>query len=142
MYAKLALYGIAALAVASIIGLGYSHYTGLIEDNATLRENNVTLQVAVKGQQAAVTAAARAVEEWKESADRLGKVISEMTETQRSATVQTRRLNDVFAKHDLEALALAKPGLIERRVNSGSAAARRLLECVTSGSDDCAVRPR
>lgn len=141
MYAKLVIYGIAGLAVASIITLAYLHYKGLVDENATFRENNAVLRVAVDQQQAAVTAATEAVKAWKDSAARLEVVISEMTDAQRLAATQTRKLNDVFAKHDLEALTLRKPGLIQRRINSGSAANRRMLECITSGADHCSAGP-
>lgn len=47
------------------------------------------------------------------------------------------KLNKVFASHDLSTLAKKKPGLIQNRVNSGSARALRLLECETGG--DCGL---
>lgn len=137
MGTKFAIYGIMALAVVTIITLGYVHYTGLVEDNARLRENEVKLLVAIETQKEATAAALGAVDAWRKSAADLGKRVDEMAEVQRSATVQTRRLNDIFAKHDLEALSLAKPRLIQRRINSGSAAVLRVLECATGGGTDC-----
>lgn len=140
--AKLAIYGILALAVVSIIGLGYAHYTGLVEDNARLRENAVKLMAAIEIQKSATAAAMGAVDAWKTSAADLGKRIDEMARVQVRAAAQTRRLNDIFAKHDLEALSLAKPRLIERRINSGSASVLRVLECSTGNAAKCPVRSR
>ena len=79
-------------------------------------------------QKQATEAAVEAVAAWKESADELNRRIDEMAKVQLEATAQTRKLNDLFAKHDLQALAAAKPGLVERRVNAGTAAVLRMLE--------------
>jgi hypothetical protein len=140
--ARLALYGIAALAVVSIIGLGYAHYKGLLEDNARLRVNEAVLTQALATQRAATEAATDAIAAWRESAAELGKSLGEMALAQQSASAQMRRLNDVFAKHDLEALSIARPGLIERRINGGTASALRVLECATGGGADCAAEGR
>ena len=42
------------------------------------------------------------------------------------------RLRKTFAKHDLDKLALAKPGLIQNRINKASARVMATLEEITN----------
>jgi len=72
--------------------------------------------------------------EWKESLEGFQDTISQLSEVQRDANSETRRLNDIFGKHDLRALAEAKPGLIETRINAGTLNAFSVLESVTRGN--------
>lgn len=46
-------------------------------------------------------------------------------------------LQDTFRKHDMEKLSVAKPGLIEARINRGSDALNRMYECITGNQDSC-----
>lgn len=123
-------------AACLLLLLGYRHYTGLLETVSVLESNSVRYEVALGVQGGTIDAQERVIGEWQESQDRLLGTIEEMGRTQQDASTEIRRLNDVFAGHDLEALARARPGLIERRINSGTAAAWRMLECASG-----AVRP-
>lgn len=133
---KLILGGVLAVAVVSIIGVGYMHYQGLVEDNRRLSENNAKLETAVETQQGTIAAQRDAIGQWAEQAARLQASIEEMQAVQRQASQELRRINDIFADHDLTNLSRAKPGLIEPRINSGTADALRMLERVTAGGAD------
>lgn len=135
---KLIIAGIAALAVVTIIGLGYRHYTGLIDSVATLTANNAQLETAVGQQKQTIAAQQDAIGEWQQSQDELLSRVDELQAVAEEAAKETRRLNDIFARHDLTELARRKPGLIERRINSGTRAAGRMLECASGARGaDC-----
>lgn len=133
---RLILIGLSALFVVSVVYLGYRHYEGLIETNAQLRESNVALEAAIAEQRWATETALEAVDEWQQAFDRLQSTLEQYRQVQLQANSEVRRLNELFAEHDLGALARARPGLIERRINSGTDASRRMLECAT-GHPDC-----
>jgi hypothetical protein len=134
---KLIIAGVLALAVVSIIGIGYAHYNGLLAENATLRDNNARLELALASQRGATDAAMAAVDEWKKSRDELNRRLEEMADAQRAAGTQARKLNELFAKHDLSALVLERPDALQRRINTGTAAALRLLECSSHPGGQC-----
>lgn len=128
---RLALWGILALAVATIIGLSYRHYSNLVEANARLRENQVQVEGALDRANQSTRRAVEAAEKWERyEAER--KALEERTdELDRAAGEHGRRLREKFDDHDLEGLAKASPGLVERRVNDGTADVLRLLESAT-----------
>lgn len=136
---KMAIVGIAALAVLTIIGLGYRHYVGLVDTVATLRSNNTKLEAAVHLQQDTISVQKDVLHEWSLSQEKLLSRIEQLQAATERAGADTRRLEDLFSRHDLSALVQRKPGLIERRLNAGTRAANGLLECA-SGADraDCA----
>lgn len=136
---KLIVAGLAALTIVTIIGLGYRHYVGLTETITTLGANNAKLDVAIGIQQGTIIAQKSSISEWKKAQEDLLLRIDELQEVSKAATAETRRLNGIFSKHNLTALARRKPGLIERRINTGTDAAQRMLECTSgAGGDDCA----
>jgi hypothetical protein len=51
------------------------------------------------------------------------------------------KLQNTFRKHNLETLSVAKPGLIEARLNRGSDAINRMYECITGNTDSCPPDP-
>ncbi|WID42041.1 i-spanin [Pseudomonas phage ZQG1] len=59
------------------------------------------------------------------------KALEDFGKVQEASGSYDREVKDVQAKHDLGALASKKPGLIEARVNAGSARVLRLLEQAT-----------
>jgi len=107
----------------------------LIADNATLGE-------AIKQQQAALLATQEAIQTWKEAAAEQQVVMEAVLDENRNVAQQARKLNDVFKRHDLDRLAGAKPGLIERRVNDGTAAIFGVLESATTLDRDNSNRGR
>lgn len=130
---KLVVAGVATLALGLIITLGYRHYTGMQARIVELEASNSALQVALEVEQATSAAKDDALLEWQIAAEEARIEAEHQAAVARQATAETRRLNAIFAEHDLTRLALAKPGLIERRINSGTADIFRMLECASRG---------
>jgi hypothetical protein len=108
-----------------------------------LQGKNAELHTQVGAQQAALTIQTDTIQamleinqEWAQSYEKFSNKLIEMTEVQKEATAQTRKLNDVLSRHNLHALALAKPGLIENRINAGSVDALCMFEFATGGHPD------
>lgn len=57
--------------------------------------------------------------------------ITSLTEKNNEAQLEVNRLKNTFAKHDLNMLSMAKPKLIERIINKGTAKVGRELEALT-----------
>lgn len=127
--------------IAGVVGiitvcyLGYNHYTGLIEANAALRENNANLETAIELEKQAFEAAQKSIEEHEQVINQFEADIEHLQVVIQDASRQTRRVNDVFASHDLTMLAYEKPGLIANRINAGTAQLLTALECATGSSD-------
>lgn len=125
-----------AVAVAVAMGLLYwqwqdaeSRYEGALQDVAELR-------TAVDVQHQTINELRAANAEWKQAVEDLQRVTERMVEVQIQANEYARRLNDVLADHDLEALSIAKPGLIENRINAGTADTLRVLDARSRGDAD------
>lgn len=131
--AKLIIIGVAVAVALTVIGGLYWQNRVLAGDLKTSQENNGKLVVALETQRVAVKAAQENAEEWKTAHNKLSKRIEELANAQQKAGNEARRLADIFSKHDLAKLARRKPGLIERRINSGTDDALGVLERITSG---------
>lgn len=125
---KFAIIGIIALAVVTIIGLGYRHYTGLLAENNTLKVNQVTLETAVKQSNAAAQKAASVAQDWAAHSAKTAETLETLSALQGEATETIRELKNVLSRHDLEALAAKKPVLVQRRINAGTTSILRELE--------------
>ncbi len=143
---KIFIAGIALIAVLATIYLGYRHYTGLLETVRVLGINNAQLETAVGIQQYTIDDQGEVLVEWRVSQDALVALVAELQRVAEDAERETRRLNDIFSRHDLTRLARARPGLIERRINAGAVASLRMLECASgaetphcSGGDGAAA---
>lgn len=132
---------IAAVLIVVLVGWTvYSRITGLQEDNTRLRENAVALEAALTEQRRATDTALEALDEWEAALAAYQETLEDYRREQINASAEIRRLNELFSEHDLGALALERPGLIERRVNAGSDNIGWLLECATGGGTDCPDR--
>ncbi len=125
---------IIGVATAAVIALSYRHYTGLVDAKAELSAQVATLREDVAREAARAESLERAVDRWDQAARAQARALDELTNAQREAGTYARELRDVLSKHDLGALAKRKPGLIENRINAGSADALRLLERATQGT--------
>lgn len=130
--AKLALLG----ALVAAAGLLYWHYTNVVNARDAALAQVGALQVENQVQDQTINTLEGAVDRWSEHAKMLQETNEAMAKAQREASAEQRRLNDVLAKHDLEYLSLRKPGLIERRINSGTADILGMFERATSGRED------
>jgi len=98
------------LAIILVLGLG-SWF--LYNENQTLKSNNLKLESAVEEQQAAMTA-------MKESFERQGLALNELSQKNAQIEQEMNGYLDIFRRHNLNMLAEAKPGLIENRINNGT----------------------
>ncbi len=122
------------VALVTAIALSYRHYTGLVDDKATLTEQVGTLKQDVAREKARADAFKLTIDKWDEAAAKQAEALDRFSTAQREAGETTRKLTDVLSKHDLGALARSKPGLIQTRINAGTADAFRLLEQSTGAA--------
>lgn len=122
------------VALVTTIALSYRHYTGLIDDKAELTAKVGTLEQDVAREKARADAFKLTIDKWDEAAAKQAEALDRFSTAQREAGETTRKLTDVLSKHDLGALARSKPGLIQTRINAGTADAFRLLEQSTGAA--------
>ena len=91
----------------------------------TLKGNQIVLETEIQNQNESIE---RYLEQQKNQQVQLDQLESE----KRAAMEDVNRLRKTFAKHDLDKLALAKPGLIQNRINKASARVMATLEEITN----------
>ena len=99
------------MGIILILGLATVY---LYNQNQTLSANNLALEGAVEEQQAAMTA-------MKESFEKQGKSLQQMMQKNAQIEQEMNQYLDIFRRHNLNQLAIAKPGMIEKRINEGTA---------------------
>ena len=85
----------------------------LYTQNQTLTENNIKLEAAVEEQQKTMAV-------MKEQYERQGKSLMNMTRRNAEIEAEKAEYLEIFSRHNLDNLALKKPGLIENRMNNAS----------------------
>lgn len=100
--------------IGIIIVLGGASYW-LWNENQTLVQNNVQLESAVAEQQ-------RTIDTIRENFERQGQALSNLQRANAQVEAEKDRYLDIFRRHNLDKLAIVKPGLIETRVNNGTQA--------------------
>jgi len=91
---------------------------------AQIKQFQVELQTAVNNQavlEGAVAQQNTQMQQQLESQRQNQDLISELSEANDEARQEVNQLRNTFARHDLNNLAIAKPGLIEKIVNKGTA---------------------
>ena len=94
----------------------------LYNENETLKENNTKLEYALEEQTQAMTAL-------RESYEKQGQSLMNMTRRNAEIEAEKAEYLEIFSRHNLDMLALKKPGLIENRMNNAS-------ELVMEGIED------
>ena len=102
-----------------VLGLG-SWY--LYNQNQTLTENNIKLENALEEQ-------TRAIETLRESYEKQGQSLMNMSRRNAEIEAEKAEYLAIFSRHNLDLLALKKPGMIETRMNNAS-------ELVMEGIED------
>lgn len=125
---------LAAGVLLTAVAGAYWHYTSVKNERNAALARVGALNVAHAVQEDTISTLEGAIDQWQAQATQFQAALNAMTEAQVEASSQTRRLNNVLSKHDLERLSLAKPGLIERRINRGTADILSVFECA-SGRD-------
>ena len=112
------------LLVATVAGSAwYIDYQA--DQITTLKGNQIVLETEIQKQNESIE---RYLEQQKNQQVQLDQLESE----KRAAMENVNRLRKTFAKHDLDRLALAKPGLIQNRINKASARVMATLEEITN----------
>lgn len=109
----------ALIGIILILGLG-GYW--LYNENQTLSMNNMKLEAALEEQTAAMAA-------MKESYEKQGKALMNMSRRNAEIEAEKAEYLAIFARHNLDLLAIKKPGLIENRFNDAS-------ELVMEGLED------
>ena len=99
------------MGIILVMGIG-SYF--LYNQYESVKAENVALTFAVEEQK-------KTIEVIKENFERQGKALNNLTARNAEIEGEMTRYLDIFKRHNLNKLAIAKPGLIEKRVNDGPA---------------------
>lgn len=95
------------IGIILVLGLGgYWLYT----ENQTLKQDNVKLEAAVEEQKETIKVI-------QENFEKQGKALNNLQVKNQQIEAEKDRYLDIFRRHDLNKLAIAKPGLIEIKAN-------------------------
>ena len=100
------------LTIGGLVVLGGLCYF-LYSQNETLKENNIKLENAVQAQQ-------EAMDTLRESYEKQGKSLMNMSRRNSEIEAEKAEYLAIFSRHNLDMLALKKPGLMSNRFNNGS----------------------
>ena len=106
------------IAIILVLGLGC---WWLYSENNTLKANNVKLEYAVEEQKQTIATI-------KEQYEKQGKALMNMTKENAAIEKEKAEYLAIFSRHNLDVLALKKPGMIELRFNKASEAVMEGLE--------------
>ena len=106
--------------LAIILVLGLSTWW-LYGQNQTLKENAIKLEQAVKEQEETIATI-------KESYEKQGAALNQLNQKNAQIEAEMAGYLDIFRRHNLNMLAEAKPGLIEKRINEGTIAVFKDIE--------------
>jgi len=118
--------------IIAIAGAGYMYHTQQIAirdttiaqqqtNNERLRGNIATLESNLEREKAALQQA-------EENLERQLQAVGELTAKTAALTAERDEYLGIFKRHDMTRLARAKPGLIEPRINKGTADVFRQIE--------------
>ena len=111
------------LFIGIIIAMSLGGYF-LYQQNESLKIENLAFQVRDQEQQATIKAQ-------QESFERQSSALNNMTARNAEIEGEMNRYLDIFKRHNLNKLAIAKPGLIEKRVNDGT---KKVFETIEEDS--------
>ena len=101
-----------------VLGLGC---WWLYSENETLKANNIKLEYAVEEQK-------QTIETIKEQYEKQGAALMNMTRENALIEKEKAEYLEIFSRHNLDVLALKKPGMIELRMNNASEAVMEDIE--------------
>ena len=113
------------LLIGLVIALGLGGFF-LYQQNQTLTYNNMQLEQAVAQQEEAIAVI-------KESYETQGKALNQMASKNAQIEQEMNGYLDIFRRHNLNKLAIAKPGLIETRAND---ATKSVFESIENDSKE------
>ena len=112
-----------ALLVTSLVGSA-SYIKYLNNQMAVLKGNQVILETQIEEQNASIDA-------YLKKQEQVSFQLKSMEAEKNEALREFNSLRDKFSKHDMNSLALAKPKLIETRVNNGTRKVKEALVKIT-----------
>jgi hypothetical protein len=98
------------IGIILVMGLG-GYY--LYNENQTLTQNNIKLEAAVEEQKQTMAI-------MKEQYEKQGKALMNMSRQNAQIEKEKSEYLAIFSRHNLDLLALKKPGLMENRFNNAS----------------------
>ena len=118
------------LAVLGMVGAGgYWYYNDTQQRIATLRENNAKLEVAIQ-------TAEESINTLQDTMAKVAEANKELQQELQKAEAYGDELQSKLRRHNLTALALKKPKLLEGKMNGATANLWRDLEKDTGGTGD------
>ena len=103
-----------------VLILGIACYW-LYNANQTLTANNIALEGAIAQQE-------EAMKVMKESYEKQGKALNQLSSRNAQIEQEMNQYMDIFRRHNLNKLAIAKPGMIEKRANDATKAVFESIE--------------
>jgi len=111
------------MGIILVLGLGGFF---LYNQNISLKNENTALTFAVEEQK-------KTIETIKESYETQGAALNQMASRNAEIEGEMNRYLDIFRRHNLNQLAVAKPGLIETRVND---ATKKVFDTIENDSKE------
>lgn len=111
------------LLIGIILVLGLGGYW-LYNENQTLSANNIKLEAAVEEQKQTIAI-------MKENFEKQGQALQNMSRKNAQIEAEKAEYLAIFSRHNLDALAIKKPGLMEKRFNDASEAVMEGIESDT-----------
>ena len=111
------------LFIGIIVAMSLGGYF-LYQQNESLKIENLAFQVRDQEQTATIKAQ-------QESFEKQSSALNNMTARNAEIEGEMNRYLDIFKRHNLNKLAIAKPGLIEKRVNDGT---KKVFETIEEDS--------
>ena len=119
----------AVIVILSTAGVGYLYVQKLQSDLQTARENVVRME-------AAVATAEQSINTLKEESAKFAELNQQLSSDLQRAEAYGDDLRGKLQRHNLTALALKEPGLLEGKMNGATAKLWRELEQDTGGTGD------
>ena len=117
--------------IALLSGAAYYYYTTTQDRIAVLTANNATLTANVATLTAANNQNIQTIEDLQASYQRVQEDFSRVQSEFQIIRSQNNELRERLGRHELDALAAARPGLVERTINRASSNATRCFELMS-----------
>ena len=127
--------GIIALAVftfiSAFVGGGYLWLNSVLRESAEKSAAIAKATLVMEALERAIANRDEAIDRFVAAQKETNAALAALQKNQEVANAEVRKVRDVLSQHDLVKLSLAKPLLIERRINAGSARIAKLLSAAT-----------
>lgn len=131
---KLVAIGLAALFIVSLVIGGYRYIQKMQNDLVIAQKNVATLTEAKAVQDKAIEALEKHQTEMVQQVQANQTALDHITSESNASQAKVDALAAELTKHDLGTIANAKPNLLQKRINAGTAAALRGLQSSSRGT--------